>query len=399
MTRLTRFTVAIVVAGGGSFAARSAGAVDCSTLQNPIYVMGSAAFQTGLKTFAVKLVTESSPTTVVSQAPGSCLGVEAISSGTLLTGTATYFNATGTAQTCNLPIVGQAADLGISDVFYESCPGLTPSTRPSTVGDFRGPVVATEIVVPQANTSQYITAQEAQDIWGCGATAGIAPFDVAGQIFCRDANQGAQIILADGIELESGAFMGTNAISDSGMVTDVGSSGSPQNAIGFIEADVYDANRATLNALAFEAFGQTLAFYADSSSGTTDRQNVRDGHYPLWGYEHLFATVDGTNKPTNPNAARLIGLITGTTSDPRIDYVQMEGAAGLIPLCAMTVQKTDDTPGYLSRFDNSADPCSCAYLLATGGTVPASCVTCSATGADGGTGCTGGKSCHHGFCE
>ena len=63
-------------------------------------------------------------------------------------------------------------------------------------------------------------------------------------------------------------------------------------AIGFLGADVYDGDRATLNALAFEAVGQTKAFYADSTSRRSDRQNVRDGHYTMWGYEHMFAYVD-----------------------------------------------------------------------------------------------------------
>ena len=63
-----------------------------------------------------------------------------------------------------------------------------------------------------------------------------------------------------------------------------------------LSADNYDLNRTTLGALAFEATGQTKAYYTDSTSSSRDRQNVRDGHYPLWGYEHMFAYVDSDRR-------------------------------------------------------------------------------------------------------
>ena len=47
---------------------------------------------------------------------------------------------------------------------------------------------------------------------------------------------------------------------------------------------------ARTGALAFQANGQTKAYYADSTSGARDRQNVRDGHYPIWGPVHFFTT-------------------------------------------------------------------------------------------------------------
>jgi ABC-type phosphate transport system substrate-binding protein len=417
MTRLTRMAATLVVAAGGLLAARSAhaqdaGVQDCTTLTNPIFLTGSSAFEPTVKAFAVKLSasTETTPATVVYQKPGSCVGVAAIGGNTDLTGTASYYTlaadgTTITTNTCQLPSAGTKADVGISDVFYESCTNVTPTSRPPTLGDFRGPVQAMEFIVPKLDTSTvYITAAEAQDIWGCGASAGIGGFTMMGGIFCRDGNSGTQIIVSDNIGLVPTVPAPPICVSEgsSGALYGAVEAFAATHSIGFVGADVYDTQRANLNALAFQAVGQSFAYYADSSSGAVDRQNVRDGHYTPWGYEHLFTPVDATNTPTDAKAARFINLITGATTDPSFDYIQVEGKAGTIPLCAMSVQKTNDSPGYLSRFDNSADPCSCAYVKAASGTAPASCVACGGAtdgGVDGGASCTGGKSCHHGFCE
>ena len=80
------------------------------------------------------------------------------------------------------------------------------------------------------------------------------------------------------------------------VATAVGGYTTPAAAVGFLGADVYDANRTTLGALAFAAVGQTKAFYADSTPSAVDRQNVRDGHYTMWGYEHMFAYVDSSGQ-------------------------------------------------------------------------------------------------------
>ena len=168
----------------------------------------------------------------------------------------------------------------------------------------------------------------------------------------------------------------------------------PGKAIGFIGADAYDPNRTTLNSLAFAGFGQTKAYYSDSSPSAADRRNVRDGHYLIWGYEHMIATVDSTGAFTNQKAASFIGWINGTKTDPNFDAVQIEGAAGTIPTCAMSVQRTSDG-GPLSCYAPT-DTCNCAFEAAITKTTPANCAACTGTGTST---CTGGKSCHHGFCE
>ena len=416
MKRMTRFAVTFAVTAGGLLVARAASAQDagtnptCASLPHPVYMDGSSAFVPTVQAFAAKLGAESTPTTIVYLSPGSCAGVNAIASNTDLTGTANYFTLTGTTVnklTCTLPSSGQKADIGVSDVFYGSCSAVAPA-MPATLKDFPGPVQAMEFVVAKSNTgTAYLTAAEANIIYGCGAPGGIASFTQATDIFCRDQNSGTQIIISDNIGLSPATPAPPICVSESGsgaVVSGIMSdTAMPNAAIGFLGADVYDLNRASLGALAFQAFGQTKAYYADSVPSASDRQNVRDGHYTMWGYEHMFAYVNSSGVPTSADAAKVINLITGAASDPNIgDFVQIEGKAGTIPLCAMGVQKVNDLPGYLSAA-STAPTCTCAYVKAASGTAPASCVACGGS-SDGGAdaaaaGCTGGKTCQHGFCE
>ncbi len=403
MTRMTRFAVAFIAAAGTLTAARVVRAQDagtnpdCTTLPNPIYMTGSSAFQPTVNAFAIKLAAETTPTTVIYKSSASCVGASAVASNTPLTGTGTYYTANGTQSMCTFPAPGPLPDVGVSDVFYASCGANAPQPQPSGLGDFLGPVQAMEFIVNKTNTLTAITAQEAQDVYGCGASGNILTFNQASGIFARNATSGTQIIISSAIGLDPTAVMGMDAGGSGTMITDVAGYSMPTAAIGFVGADVYDTKRTSVSALAFQAFGQTMAFYADSSSSAVDRKNVRDGHYFPWGYEHLLAKVDGSGVPSSAGAKAIIGLITGTQSDPTFDYVKVEGQAGTIPLCAMKVQKKNDSPGYLSSYA-PADTCNCAFEAAYSGTAPAGCTACTA-GADAGSTCTGGKSCHHGFCE
>ena len=413
MTRMTRFAVTLAVTAGGLLAARGAnaqatdaGTPTCASLTNPVYVDGSSAFVPTMGAFAVKLASSTAnKMTVVYTSPGSCAGINDIATNKDLTGTGTYFTGTPTAlvkNSCTLPASGQKADLAISDVFYGSCGAAAPATQPATLKDFPGPAQAMLFIVPHANTTtQYITAAEANILYTCGATAGISSFNQASGIFCRDQNSGTQITIASNIGLPAAGLTMCQSVSGSAMPTSVAGFAMPNASIGFVGADIYDANRTTLNSLAFQASGQTKAYYADSTTSARDRQNVRDGHYTPWGYEHMFAYVDGSGVPTNANAGKLINIINGVTADPAVgDSAIVEATAGTIPVCAMGVQKTNDSPGYQTKVTPT---CTCAYLKAATGTAPASCVACgggSDAGADAAAGsCSGGKTCQHGFCE
>jgi hypothetical protein len=263
--------------------------------------------------------------------------------------------------------------------------------------DVAGPAQAMLFIVPKANTAtQYLTYKEAQLIYGCGVstTRTIAGFSDNMGIFCRNANSGTQITIAKNIGLPETVLMPPICIDGNGtggvgmMVMNYPTA---TQTIGFVSADYYDSgtNRSTFNALAFAALGQTKAYYADSAPDITDRKNVRDGHYGIWGYEHFIAKT--TNGTLSSQATDFIGYYNGTKA-AAFDYVALEGAAGVIPLCAMKVQRSSDA-GLMSPY-KPTDSCNCAFEAAIGKTAtPAGCTACSAS-----TPCATGT-CRHGFCE
>ena len=402
MTRFIRLAVGAFVAGAGFLAAAPAGAQtmcnDATVLPNPVIVAGSTAFEPTLRQLAAKLAAEASPYSIIysTAATGSCIGPASIVNATDLGGTSGryYTGATGSGMASCTFAAGQKADVGISDVYYEACMNVT-QPKPADIMDVAGPAQAMLFVVPKANTTtQYLTYKEAQTLYGCGvsATRTIAGFSMPGGVFCRDANSGTQITVARNIGLPETVLVPPICVANSGgggVVNGVTQFPDAQNAIGFIAADLFDTNRTTLNQLAFEALGQTKAYAADSTSDVADRKNVRDGHYTIWGYEHFIAKA-----PLSTRAADLIGYINGTKASPSWDYVTIEGGAGVIPLCAMAVKRSSDG-GLLSPY-TPPEACNCAFEAAITKTTPASCMAC--TGAGTST-CTGGKSCHHGFCE
>lgn len=380
---------------------------DTTKIPNPIILTGSSAFEPTVKAFAATLLAETTPTSIIYQVPGSCSGVANFSAA--LTGTAHYYYldttttpATFKQDSCTFG-TGQMADVAISDVFYSSCANV-PQPIPATMKDIPGPVQAMLFVVPKANTTtQYLTAAEAADIYGCGPTAGIAGFDQLGGIWCRDMNSGTQITVAKNIGISASFPMCTGSTNGTtGVIQGVATYATPDKAIGFIGADAYDAPasgttaapRTLLSSLAFAAYGQSKAYFADSDAASFDRKNVRDGHYTIWGYEHLIVNVDTSGAITNPKAANFVGWILGTKVDPSFDAVTLEATAGTIPICAMKVKRTDD--GGPQDYYTDPDPCGCAFEAAVTKTTPAGCAACTGTGTST---CTGGKSCHHGYCE
>jgi hypothetical protein len=387
---------------------------ETTTFPNPIYLAGSSAFEPVVQAMAVLLndrkavdgVTPA-PVTLISQFTSSCNGPAAIKDNSNLSGKGTYYVTVGgvaTKKTCNLDAAPPKVDVGISDIFYETC-GF--GTRPAaTIGDFPGPVQAMLIIVPTTSQApSAITAEEAADVWGCGSRAGVAPWIVDSAIQYRNSGSGTQNIIARSIDILASAFRGTTNATGGALVTTLLNQNSlvpiadPTTAIGFLAADAYDSttNRPKLRSLAFRGIGQTLAYYADSAPDAFDKRNVRDGHYLPWGYEHLIAAVDATGKPTSAAAKNFIdwvqGNVTTDPNKPNFDPIQVEAANHTIPVCAMQVQRASDG-GFLSAY-KPADSCSCFFESVANNATPAGCVACTSD-----AGCTtAGQKCHHNFCE
>jgi hypothetical protein len=377
---------------------------------NPIYITGSTAYQPTAALFAAQMANLSGTdkvTIIYQNGLGSCDGPASIMSGSMLTGTASVW-APGanfanditsvTKSSCTLDST-HAADVGASDIFWKNCPNLSGTAQPATIKDYQGPAQAMIFIVaaPQNSSFTAMSAAEAQLIWGCGAGGLVSPFDDVMGIMQRNSTSGSQGLVAKAINVPPTAFFGVSNSGGGNVVTSMMTyvaSHNPNKAIGFIAGDLFDTNRTIFYPVAFQAFNQNKAYYADSSRDAKDRKNVRDGHYGVWGPEHFFVSVDGTGTPTNPAAAKFLGATFGTMYQSNFNYIQLESIAGVIPQCAMKVTRDDDgILGPIKPKTDVTDPCGCAFEKYRTGLT--SCTACPNGNGD----CSGGKTCHFGYCE
>lgn len=314
---------------------------------------------------------------------------------------------------------GTTPNLGISALFPSSCAGL--AAPPSGIGSFNGPIQAYTFIVPTAEfgTQTSISAAEAYYALGDGVNNpvtfnGSPEWNVPTQFYLRPATKSTLVATALNIGLTAkeatlaGADGGTTdgrqllATSDE-VLTGVAASTSMQ-AIGILGDEVFDANRGMgVNVLAFAAFGQSQAFYPDSTTTSFDKQNIRDGHYTLWSPTVYITPIDPSGAPTNaavkyitdlvlgnPGASPPGGLVDGGTP---IDGLGTVVNVGLTPNCAMQVQRAGDGAP-LAPYTPSA-PCTCYFLskVPQAAALPASCVACSSTSP-----CATGA-CFNGYCE
>ena len=122
-----------------------------------------------------------------------------------------------------------------------------------------------------------------------------------------------------------------------------------------------------------------------------DKKNVRDGHYLPWAPTPYITRVDtGTGKATDANVQRVIDLVFGVRTDADVNGIDQVIASGLVPQCAMGVQRAFDG-GDLSLFA-PPEPCNCYFDAKA----PQSTTKCSKCVDD--STCGAGK-CRRGYCE
>lgn len=383
---------ALLAAAALLLAAAPAQAADCKALTNPLYVAGSSAVKPLLVQLGTALAKANPPVTLVYQSQGSCTGVAAIVDKTTIKGTGTHWSPSASGdQTCDLDLAGTKVDVGVSDVFAESCPGVT---KPASVGDFFGPVQVMTFVVPAASSQTSISAEAAYLTFGLGLNGAASPWTDEAQTFCRSETSGTQQMLAKAIGVPANKWSFCSSQKGSGdVLSAVAASTSPEKAIGILAADVADGNRDKVKRLALQSYGQTCGFWPDSSPTAFDKASVRDGHYNAWGPLHFLTDVGADAKPTNALAAQVIGYFTGDTEPPAdIDLLALEAKAYTVPPCAMHVRRDSEIGPLMSVAPAKA--CGCAFESKLG-TPSASCQACTADSA-----CPSATPhCNFGFCE
>jgi len=384
-----RRVVPLTLALGLVFAAGPARADgECLDKPNPLIGVGGSASKPLLGKIAPQLLALDEPVTLIYQAPGACFGITTYVDGTRATGTASYWDADGTEQTCNFPVTGVDADFGMLGVQGTLCEGV--DAIPDGIGEWTGPITSWSLIVPGDSSQTSISAEAVYFIYGFGAALGqVAPWTVDAELYSRNATSAALIAIALAAGVPPTKFKGTDVGSNQMMISSLAQSTNPEAAIGFVSTEVADQNRDSVRTLAFQATDQTCAYWPDTTATAFDKQNVRDGHYSLWSPYRFYAPVDGGGKFTNPVTEKFVGYFTGAEPLPaELPLLDIVIDNGNIPECAMQVWRDDEIGPLYSRQPDA--PCGCYYeFRATGET---SCAECTDT-------CDAGGTCRHGFCE
>jgi hypothetical protein len=372
-----------------------------------------------LKALGKKLRAQATPVTIIYTPNGSCSNLSSLYKGTFtpnataggtfyIPGDPAFDPKTSTVPSCT-PTATQKPDLALSIVFPDAtnCPTAPP--RPATVGVTPGPVQAFAFVVPggvatsMGSSQTTITAEEAYLLFGLGPQAAmVTPYTDPAFVFGRPATKGTQISLGASIRVPAAKWKlladPQHQIDQSTAVASAIAAhltaGNAEKTIGILGVEIYDqmANRAQLHALAYRHFAQIHSYWPDSSPTAFDKRNVRDGHYPLWSYVHYLYPTGVDGKAQNPNAQAIVDLLVGNpvATNPAFEPLDLVIGAGLVPVCAMTVSRTEEGGG--QSLAPPAQPCGCYYEASVpGGST--SCVACSST-----TPCASGN-CRHGYCE
>jgi ABC-type phosphate transport system substrate-binding protein len=390
--------------------ASKAYATDCNSLPGHVLVTGSSAVQPFMAALGAALY--SSGTTIVYQSAGSCNGVNAMVHNTLVSGTAKYYPSVddagkGVPTDCDVTppdagttVTGQQADLGVSDVFPDSCAG--GAADPTKIGDFWGPNQVMVFVAPEkANTVKNISAEAAYYVMGQPDNAKtVSPWTDMSKLYIRSASSGTQTMIGAAIHLPSASWHGTNAMSAAGVEANLKAADMTDpnfvSVLGIVSTGEADNDRSFMKVLGFQDFGQKCAYWPDSSLNSFDKKWVRGGQYPIWGPLHMLAAVSATGgDPTNPTVKKIIGYFKGEMppgNNPNL-ILDLEIANHTVPQCAMKVKRTSELGAYMPNDD--AHPCGCYFdAHIPGGTT--SCKTCTT---DSDCGDAGNTTCSYGYCE
>jgi len=395
-----------VLSSSVAFAQTVPPTVTCASQPNPVYVAGSTALRGFVEIVGKILASDPSPTTVVYQSQGSCTGVQKIydtdpakrtikdipAVGSTPANYAVFYKADGTKQECSLiETVGTEINIGLSDVFAKSC-GYTEVPAGVSLTDYLGPVQPMVFVVPATSKQTSISYEAAYMAFGLGGAGGkAAPWIDPRFFFIRNASSGTQQMIAAAIGVPGGKWWGVNrggATQVRDQVKIVVDAAQAESAIGILSSDVADIERANLRTLAYRAKGQTCGYLPDSTATARDKQNVRDGHYDIWGASHLFARTQNGTPISTAAQAFLARFVTPRLPQELVDAII---AGALVPQCAMQVIRSEEV-GPLASF---APPysCGCYFDKATRGTT--ACKVCKDASECGGS----TPACNYGFCE
>ena len=368
---------------------------------NVIYMTGTSDFGPLLMQVTPLLAANNPPYRAVFMSGSSCGGVSAVfgptttvikdvpRTQTKAASYAYYFDDAGTQVSCTLDPEGKVVDIGVSNLYSTVCdPTYVPG---ATVAGYLGPVVTFGLTVPAASTQKSISVEAAHIIFGLGGQnpTGLkaSPWIEPAYYSIRNSGAGSPALTAALIDVPRTAFWGVDRLSTDSIRDSLKVSPAPEQSIGILSIDYVDKDRGNLHVLSLQAEGQLSGYLPDSTDTSLNKANVRDGHYPLWGYVHFYtANINGA-----PSAAA--GAFVTRFSVPSLDRALVDAMidASLVPQCAMKVARVAEMGAFVPN--PSEFQCGCHFdQRTTGRTSCTTCVTpndCPASA----------PACNYGFCE
>lgn len=344
----------------------------CSDVKNAVYVATTPAAEQYVEKIAQLLqLDDANPLPVIWQVTTSCRAAESVvldttpsgicAAGACLTGTAKVWPLDRSpVKTCDLDNKnGTHIHVALSDVFPSSCPSLA-SKPMSGVLDFPGPISPYALVMSSQATEAAIHAEEAHFVFGAGKVAGVKPWLNDSAIVHLGDRDAGPLLVAPRIKLPIGKWRTGRQVSSVDEIF-FNLPMEPASSLSILPTTLIDKRRADVRVLGFQSVGQHGAFFPDRKTTTFDKQNVRDGHYPLWGYVHMLLQADPV-RPTQAlslPAARVADILMGKEKVASRDTVQMQVSHGFVPQCAMRVAKMNDSAPLTPA--PAKDACHCWY--------------------------------------
>jgi hypothetical protein len=352
-------------------------------LPNPVYITGGNVFLPVFGRIAQRFAEEVQPegrarATIIFLPSTGCAGLATLIEAKPLEGVGIYWSSDSNLDPtlpssqlkCRVP-PGTLPDIATAAAFASSC----GYELPEYIRDEHGPVDVNAFVVPHASTKRSISAEAARRVFGFGRDSAVPPWTDEAHIIQRGPRSGTQAVVAAVIGLPFDRFKGTHAALTADVVAIIKRANAAGVAVanqtlGFIShPHILPLNAsADIRALAFQAQGQTCAFWPSSKENARDMLNVREGRYRLWGPYHFFTRV-----PLRPPVQPILNALKGLAI-PGIDFIKLSADAGFVPQCAMKVTLSKDG-GRLQPFRPPA-PCNCYFDALVGASSPA-CKSCS----------------------
>jgi ABC-type phosphate transport system substrate-binding protein len=372
---------------------------------NLIYMFGTSDFAPMLRAVQPLLSANTPSYRAVYQNASSCAGVASVFDSTkriikdpapsATPNYAFYFDENSRQVNCLLDTGGDTIDIGVSNLFSTTCNTDTASyVSGSGVSDYTGPVVPFVVSVPSTSSEQSVSTEALHIVFGLGGRSGgsngvkdAVPWTDPTFYCIRNSGSGSTVLSALLIKVPKTKFWGIDRLSTDNLRDSLLASPVVNETIGILSIDYADKNRGNLRSLYLQSTGQLCGYLPDSNLNSYDKKNVRDGHYPLWGYVHFFTPIGTGGVPADAAKTFVTRFSVSRLDQGLVDNII---GASLVPQCAMKVARSTDIGDYTPQVGFQ---CGCYFDFRTTGKTD--CKPCTSP-----SDCTADRgACNYGYCE